>query len=426
MGELPINALAESTPTAVDFRYYRDPEIFEAEQRRIYAGPVWNYLGFEAEIPNPGDFVATHIGKIPVVLTRSSAGAVHAWVNRCAHKGAMVCRTQRGNAKDGAFVCVYHQWAYDAEGNLAGAPFQRGMNGKGGYAPDFDKAAHGLQKVRVASLRGMVFGTLDDNTPPLENFLGDVMCANVRRVLNRPIRILGYARQMMAGNWKLYSENSRDSYHGGLLHLFYPTFGIYRPSQESQGEIDDNGFHSLFSVFKPTGNIDYKNYSTEANREMGGGTATLQDARVIQFRADIADNVALSIQSLFPSVVLQQIQNTLATRQVLPRAVDQTELIWTYFGYADDDAEMTRHRIRNINLVGPAGYISMEDGEAVELCQNGTVGSEGGRSYVTMGNGGSIEPSVAPIGMDENNVRGFWKGYFGLMRGWDQVNARPR
>ncbi|MSP43494.1 MAG: Rieske (2Fe-2S) protein [Alphaproteobacteria bacterium] len=424
MKNLPADSITGASPTAVDFRYYRDPEIFEAEQRHIYAGPTWSYLGLEAELPNPGDFIASIIGAVPVVLTRGPQGALHGWVNRCAHKGAMVCRRQRGNAKDGSFVCVYHQWAYDAEGNLAGAPFQRGVRGQGGYAADFDRAEHGLQKVRVASLSGMVFGTLSDSAPPLESFLGEVMCANVRRVLNRPIRILGYARQMMAGNWKLYSENSRDSYHGGLLHLFYPTFGIYRPSQDSQGEIDTNGFHSLFSVFKSSTAIDYKNFSSEANREMKGA-ATLQDARVIQYKPDIADNVALSIQSLFPSVVLQQIQNTLAARQVIARAVDQTELIWTYFGYADDDAEMTRHRIRNLNLVGPAGYISMEDGEAVELCQNGTAGSDGARSYVAMGNEGGILLHVAPLGMDENNVRGFWKGYFELMRGWDQVNARP-
>jgi len=104
--------------------------------------------------------------------------------------------------------------------------------------------------------------------------------------------------------------------------------------------------------------------------------------------------------------------------------VDQTELIWTYFGYADDDADMTRHRIRNLNLVGPAGFISMEDGEAVELVQNGTAGNEGGRSLMTMGGGENIAREYTPIGMDENNVRGFWKGYFGLMRGWNQGDAR--
>lgn len=114
-------------------------------------------------------------------------------------------------------------------------------------------------------------------------------------------------------------------------------------------------------------------------------------------------------------MVLQQIQNTLATRQIVTRGVDETELVWTYFGYADDDEAMTRHRIRNINLVGPAGYISMEDGEAVELCQQGTTGADNWSSLIEMG-GSEVVSKVAPIGLDENAVRGFWKGYFGLMR----------
>ncbi|MEQ1889019.1 MAG: aromatic ring-hydroxylating dioxygenase subunit alpha [Alphaproteobacteria bacterium] len=401
--------------TGVDFRYYRDPEIFETEQRRIFSGPVWCYLGLEVEIPEAGDFISTHMGTVPVVLTRGKADALHGWVNRCAHKGATVCRAARGNARDGSFVCVYHQWAYDAEGNLAGAPFQRGIKGKGGYSAGFDKAAHGLQKVRVSAIAGMVFGTLGNDAPPLESFLGDVMCANIRRVMYRPIRVLGYARQMMAGNWKLYSENSRDSYHGGLLHLFYPTFGIYRPGQESKGETDATGFHNLFSGFKANQTVEYKNYSAEANREMAGA-ATLQDMRVIQFRPENPDNITLCIQSLFPSVVLQQIQNTLATRQVLPRAVDKTELIWTYFGYADDDAEMIRHRLRNMNLVGPAGFISMEDGEAVELCQTGAAASHDQQTFIAMGGGAEVAREFGPIGMDENGVRGFWKGYFSLMQ----------
>lgn len=401
--------------TGVDFRYYRDPEIFETEQRRIFSGPVWCYLGLEVEIPGAGDFISTHMGMVPVVLTRGKAGALHGWVNRCAHKGATVCRAARGKARDGSFVCIYHQWAYDSEGNLAGAPFQRGIKGKGGYSADFDKSAHGLQKMRVSAIGGMVFGTLGNDTPPLESFLGEVMCANIRRVMCRPIRVLGYARQMMAGNWKLYSENSRDSYHGGLLHLFYPTFGIYRPGQESKGETDAHGFHNLFSGFKAAQTVEYNSYSAEANREMAGD-ATLQDMRVIQFRPENPDNITLCIQSLFPSVVLQQIQNTLATRQVLPRAVDKTELIWTYFGYADDDAEMIRHRLRNMNLVGPAGFISMEDGEAVELCQNGAAAGHDRQTFIAMGGGAEVAREFGPIGMDENGVRGFWTGYFSLMQ----------
>lgn len=417
------DALATSVPRAVDARLYHEPEVFAEEQRRIFRGPVWSYVALEAELDGPGAFKSTFVGDTPVVVTRDADGALHAWVNRCAHKGALVCRASRGRVTDGSFVCVYHQWAYDAQGNLRGVPFRRGLKGVGGMAQDFDLAQHGLQKLRVASLCGMLFLSFDEKAPPLEQFLGEAMCYYLRRVFNRPVRVLGYARQNMRGNWKLYSENSRDGYHGGLLHLFYPTFGIYRPSQESAGEVDEVGFHSAFTVSKPSQTGGYENYQMEANREISGasgGTEMLSDPSVLAFRPEFDDNIALLIQSLFPSVVLQQIQNTLATRQIVTRGVAETELVWTYFGYADDDEAMTRHRIRNINLVGPAGYISMEDGEAVELCQKGTAGADGWRSFVEMG-GADVVSRVAPIGLDENAVRGFWKGYFSLMKGAAEV-----
>lgn len=343
-----------SIPTAIDYKVYHDPEIFAAEQSNVFKGRTWCYLGLEAEIPNAGDFRTSHVGETPVVLVRGQEDKVFAWVNRCAHKGATVCRSLRGNQADGAFVCVYHQWAYDSEGTLVGVPFRRGMKGVGGYDKDFNPANHSLEKLRVESYKGMIFGTFSSEMEALEDFLGPVMRKYIDRVFHRPIKVLGYARQYMSGNWKLYSENSRDSYHGALLHLFYPTFGIYRQSQDSSGELAEQGFHNVFTVSKPKGDIDYTSFGDEANREMQGATK-LQDERLLQFRPEIDDDVGLHIQSLFPNVVLQQIQNTLATRQIVTHGPDKTELVWTYFGYADDNEETTRHRLRNLNLVGPSG-----------------------------------------------------------------------
>ena len=111
------DALATSVPRAVDARLYHEPDVFAEEQRRIFRGPVWSYVALEAELEGPGAFKSTFVGDTPVVVTRDQEGALHAWVNRCAHKGALVCRAPRGRATDGSFVCVYHQWAYDAQGN---------------------------------------------------------------------------------------------------------------------------------------------------------------------------------------------------------------------------------------------------------------------------------------------------------------------
>ena len=83
----------------VPYRLYHDAEIYAREQERIFRGPTWNYLGLEAEIPNPGDFRATYVGETPVVVNRDKEGAVKAFVNRCAHRGALVRREIVGQCR---------------------------------------------------------------------------------------------------------------------------------------------------------------------------------------------------------------------------------------------------------------------------------------------------------------------------------------
>jgi nitrite reductase/ring-hydroxylating ferredoxin subunit len=94
----------------VPFDVYRSQEIYDREQERIFRGPTWSFLALEAEIPNPGDFKSTFVGDTPVVVARTEDNELAAWVNRCAHRSAMVCRTARGNAM--SHTCVYHQWTY--------------------------------------------------------------------------------------------------------------------------------------------------------------------------------------------------------------------------------------------------------------------------------------------------------------------------
>ena len=88
---------------------------------------------------------------------------------------------------------------------------------------------------------------------------------------------------------------------------------------------------------------------------------------------------------MFPGFVLQQIQNCLAVRQVLPKGQDRTELNWTYIGYADDTPEQRTVRLKQLNLVGPAGFISMEDGAVGGFVQRGIAGAQGLEAVVEMG-----------------------------------------
>lgn len=396
--------------TRAPYQVYLDPAIYEQEQERIFRGPAWSFLGLDVEVPNPGDYKSTFVGDTPVVLSRDADGKLHAFVNRCAHRGAMVCRDLRGNTD--VHTCVYHQWAFDHAGNLIGVPFRRGLAGKGGYPEDFEMAEHGLQKLRVEQVQNMVYATFDHQAPSLEAFLGAEMCGNIRRVMQRPIKVIGHSRQYFNGNWKLYSENARDSYHGGLLHLFYPTFGIYRQGQKGSVHVDDSGMHMLLQVSEPDESQSIEAYQEASSRKAEEG-ATLADPRLLEYRSELGDETMLTIQSLFPSVVVQQISNTLAVRQILPKAVDETELVWTFYTFEDDDEEMVEHRMRQINMVGPAGFISMEDGEAVNICQRGIARDGDKSSFIEMGGTGT--GSIDHMGFDENPIRGFWKGYRALM-----------
>ena len=111
--------------------------------------------------------------------------------------------------------------------------------------------------------------------------------------------------------------------------------------------------------------------------------------------------------------MLHQIRNSLAARQVVPKGVDRTELHWTLFGFADDDEEMTRRRLLQANLVGPAGFISMEDGAATGFVQRGVAGSPERASVIEMG-GADVGSSDSRL--TETAVRGLWKTGAGTCR----------
>jgi anthranilate 1,2-dioxygenase large subunit len=227
----------------VPYRLYHDAELYRREQERIFRGPVWNFLGLDAEIPNPGDFRATYVGETPVIFNRDRSGTVKAFVNRCAHRGALVRREVSGNAEQ--HICIYHQWCYGLDGGLTAIPFRRGIRGKGGLDASFDMGAHGLRQLKVGNTNGMLFGTLAEDADPLEDYLGAPILTQLRRLFDRPVRVLGYNRQRIRGNWKLYAENTRDNYHASLLHEFLVTFGLDRSTQVGGVKMDPRHRHNI-------------------------------------------------------------------------------------------------------------------------------------------------------------------------------------
>ena len=114
---------------------YTDQAIYDEEIHRIFEGPNWNYAGLECEIPQPGDYKRTVVGRQSVLLVRGKDGRINAMINRCAHRGVELCQGPSGTVTE--FMCPYHQWVYDLDGNLRGVPFRRGVKGKGGMPAGF-------------------------------------------------------------------------------------------------------------------------------------------------------------------------------------------------------------------------------------------------------------------------------------------------
>ncbi len=205
----------------VPYRVFADPDIYRAELDRIFLGPTWQYLGLADELPEPGDYKTTFLGETPVIVTRGEDGEIHAMVNRCAHRGNLVCLKQRGHTKDG-LTCVYHAWRYDLAGNLTSVAFRRGVGGKGGMPESFRLEEHGLKKLRTDQFAGLVFGTLSPEAPPLPDYIGNLIGSRIGRVMRGKPKVLGTTSQILHNNWKLYIENVKDTYHASLLaHLLH-------------------------------------------------------------------------------------------------------------------------------------------------------------------------------------------------------------
>jgi len=395
----------------VPFRLYHDPSVYALEMERVFRGPVWNYLALEAELPNPGDYRTTWIGDSPVVVTRAQDGTIHAFVNRCAHRGAQIVRRTHGNAAE--LVCIYHRWCYNLQGELIGIPFRRGLKGEGGMPADFDLKTAGPRHLTVANFHGVLFGTFSADTEPLEQYLGEFGTGMIERFMHKPVRVLGYSRQMVNGNWKLYAENLRDTYHASLLHEFFVTYGVDRATQRGGVKMDARHRHNMNHAYAATDTQEEARAAYAGQAGVALDRMRLRDASLLKYVPEFADGMNLAAPTIFPNMLLIQINNTLATRQIRPKAVDSFEIFQTVFGYVDDDEEMTRHRLLLANLVGPAGFVSMEDGEAIEIIQKATRPETTASAVFEMGGRGPLTDLAHRV--TETPIRGFWSYWSELM-----------
>jgi len=81
----------------------------------------------------------------------------------------MLCRVESGNRK--YHVCNYHGWAYDSGGKNIDIKDRKSAC----YSPAFDAEDHNLVPLaRFANYKGLLFGSLSADVPPLKDYLGEL------------------------------------------------------------------------------------------------------------------------------------------------------------------------------------------------------------------------------------------------------------
>lgn len=363
---------------------YTSQAVHDLEIERIFRGKTWNFVGLEAEVPETGSFKRSYVGPVPVVVSRAADGEISVFENRCAHRGAEFCR--HGQGKTTEFVCPYHQWSYDLKGNLQGVPFKRGVNRAGGMPKDFVNADHGLRTLHVATRNGVIFASYSPDVEPLEQYLTPEILVDFDTVFNgRKLKIHGYYRNEVPCNWKMYHENLKDPYHATLLHSFLVVFGLLVPGIKSIVFADKvHGRHGFMASAKPD-----EIYATVADDDKAqmrsfSDNLRLRDERFLDYVREFKSPWSANMMTMWPNLIVQRQMNTMGVRQIIPNGPNSMVMQWTMFGYEDDTPEMTRHRLRQGNLMGPAGFLGLEDNEALKFVQEGLRNSSTDNNVVKL------------------------------------------
>jgi phenylpropionate dioxygenase-like ring-hydroxylating dioxygenase large terminal subunit len=393
--------------------------VLDRERELIFRA-AWLYVGHESEIKNPGDFLTRRVAGRPVIFTRDKDGAPRVLLNTCRHRGAEVCRVQRGNAR--VFTCFYHGWAYDNTGRLVSVP-----DGDA-YTPAFDRNELSLHQPRVDSYRGFVFVNLGGQADPLVDYLDDArdLIDLLADQSTAGMRIVtGQHNYSMNANWKLLMENGIDGQHGMTVHQTYfemmgslgSPITLMADSRVLNTGIDLGRGHSM--TLSPVLGSPFLN--DEVRREL-----ELRRAEHVQRLGKPYTDQMLDTTrnvNVFPNLVLIDIQFGIQIRTMWPTAPGHTEITGWQLSPSDAPDEVHTYRMTNaMTFWGPAGLATPDDIEALEQCQRGFAAEgEVGYSDLSRGMGRPDSP-----GGGELPQRAFWRAWNERINGVPYVREGAR
>ncbi|EBA06861.1 aromatic ring-hydroxylating dioxygenase subunit alpha [Sagittula stellata] len=372
-----LDALYDEENAKVATEMYEDPDLFAEEMEKVFKR-TWVFVAHESEFPDKGSFKLSNVGLEPVIVVRDRKGKIHCMVNRCRHRAATVCEVKKG--KTASFQCPYHGWGYALDGSLRALPYPEQ------YGDDFDKAQHGLLKLRTEAYNGMVFATFNDDIEPLVDFLGPEVCRYIDLFMKQgggfPVKVLGEHQFTVPMNWKVQLENTTDAYHFPVVHKSFmqtldgATNEMFDFLDKGKGWVEDLGNgHSVMMMIPELedleANLDApipERFSALAQELRDEGYPDDQVRRIVRAVGGAGFNL-----NLFPNVSF-----SLAFFRVLtPVSVERTDIRHMALGMDGGPAAANQMRLRlHEHFQGPMGFGSPDDAEVWERVQRGTKGGE--------------------------------------------------
>jgi len=390
---------------AVHKSVYTDQEIFDLEMERIF-GKIWLYVAHESQLRNPGDFVRTRMGTQDYVVTRDEQGQINVLQNRCTHRGATLCNSDRGHSS--RLVCGYHQWMFDMSGKLRGLPHRES------YPASFDLDAeqNSLKRApRVASYKGFIFASLSETGPSLEEFLGPMRVA-IDNLINRSptgeLELCDTAFKLeYKANWKMHHENANDTIHPGVVHsssVMAARQHRGEPSSfdfgQTQEMLQGNNFskkewEAIELVALPGGHsyMDGIYRSKLLARKESDPIRDKYEAMLHEVhgkeRTDEILNLDRFNNLIYPNISINAQYHQL--RMVHPVAPDRTLVVSQCFRLVGAPDEIYHRAVRFLTtLSSPASMIYGDDAAIFERCNQGLTGS-GDEAWIDMSRGMDID-----------------------------------
>lgn len=420
--------LVDPTEGIVSREIFVSEEIYQQEQERIFAR-AWLFIGHETQIPKPGDYFVSRMGEESVILCRDRQDQIHVLLNSCRHRGMKVCRYDEGNTP--VFTCPYHGWSYAPDGRLVGVPyFKEAYHGK------LDKSKWGLVEVaQMTNYKGGIWATWDPEAPPFLDYVGDfrfyldILLDSSDGADGGAEVFGGVQKWTIPCNWKFPSENFVGDLYHGVSHRSVDAAAI-GPSGKGRRDNEVVGArrvsvavptrgHGVLPIVRydeatwiptyqqnPVVEEYFKHVHEERQRRLG------QMARILG-----------SPGTLFPNMsFLSRQPRSIGVWH--PHGPHQTEA-WRWFLIDKQAPQEVRDLLRHyyIRYSGPGGLTEQDDMENwnyASAASRGTIARRFPYNYeMGLGVTDFVEgvPGEGVEGMSEQNQRGFYREWAGLMEG---------